>query len=136
MPSLMRFFDTPSATRFNNRLSHNDLRLIGSVVSLETRARLRYCRRKRRDRSVLSYDGVHGSGLRYSSSERSTIETYVPFGNPQGGLNRATELLEIEHELHQPNVDSLQDLEIEIDIDIDIPRNVPSADDVGAGTPR
>ena len=76
---------------------------------------------------VVSYNGRHGSGLRYGSERESTIGTYVHFGNPRGGINQVTDALEIENVFHQADATSLEDIEL----DIDLPRNVPTADEVG-----
>ena len=77
---------------------------------------------------VLSYAAVNGVGLRYGSSERSTIDTYISQGNPLGGLTVDTDGLDITNHFNGEDTELFQKVIDRLAI------SVPNANEVGAGT--
>lgn len=92
---------------------------------------------------VLSYDAVHGEGLRFGSTQPSTIDTYVYAGNPAGDLAIERDGLEILNQytreeyyrFHTQNAIGLGDARTLAREQFDsIDRAIPTASDVGAGS--
>lgn len=92
---------------------------------------------------VISYDAVHGEGLRFDSTQPSTIDTYVHAGNPAGDLVIDGDGLEIVnrytreeyYRLHAQNAMDLgQQRKLSREQFDSIDRSIPTASDVGAGS--
>ncbi|WP_418286662.1 glycosyl hydrolase family 28-related protein [Halorubrum sp. DTA46] len=77
---------------------------------------------------VLSYEGFNSVGLRYGSSQPSTIHTYISYGNPLGALTLDTDGLDIANYFNGDDPEQFEDVVDRLAV------SVPDTGDVGAGT--